>query len=93
MIEGLIAGERDPAVLADLAKARLRRKIPELVRALDARFGDDHAAQLRQLLDHIDWLDVAICRLDDRSPSSPSTTPTSSPGCKPSPASANAPPR
>ncbi|HVM15279.1 MAG TPA: hypothetical protein VM287_13260, partial [Egibacteraceae bacterium] len=39
MIEALIAGERDPAVLADLAKARMRAKIPELVRALDGRFG------------------------------------------------------
>lgn len=66
MIEALIAGERDPVVLADLAKGRLRRKIPQLIRALDARFGDDHAAQLRQLLDHIDWLDDAICHLDDR---------------------------
>lgn len=66
MIEALIAGERDPAVLAQMAKARMRPKIPQLVRALDCRFGADHAAQLRQLLDHIDWLDVAICNLDHR---------------------------
>jgi transposase len=66
MIEALIAGQRDPALLADMAKGRMRSKIPELVRALDSRFGIDHAAQLRQLLDHIDWLDVAICNLDER---------------------------
>lgn len=66
MIEALIVGERDPAVLADMAKARMRPKIPELVRALDCRFGADHAAQLRQLLDHVDWLDAAICSLDER---------------------------
>ncbi len=66
MIEALIAGERDPAVLAGLAKGRLRSKIGGLVRALDGRFEAHHAAHLRQLLDHIDWLDAAICDLDDR---------------------------
>lgn len=66
MIEALIAGERDPVVLADLAKARMRAKMPELVRALDCRFEAHHALQLRALLDHIDWLDAAICRLDER---------------------------
>jgi transposase len=66
MIEALIAGERDPAVLAEMAKTRMRSKIPELVRALDGRFDAHHAAQLRQLLDHIDWLDAAICDLDER---------------------------
>lgn len=66
MIEALIAGQRDPEVLAQLAKARMRAKIPELIRALDGRFDTDHAAQLRQLLDRIDWLDAAICDLDAR---------------------------
>lgn len=56
MIEALIAGERDPETLADLAKAKLRRKIPELTLALDARFEEHHAVHLRQLLDHIDWV-------------------------------------
>ena len=42
MIDALIAGERDPAVLADLAKKRMRSKIPELTRALHGRFGDHH---------------------------------------------------
>lgn len=66
MIEALIAGERNPEVLAELAKGRMRPKIPELIRALDCRFEEDHAVQLRQLLDHIDWLEAAICDLDDR---------------------------
>lgn len=66
MIEALIAGERDPEVLADLAKAKLRRKIPELTLALDARFEEHHAVHLRQLLDHIDWFDVTIAGIDDR---------------------------
>jgi transposase len=66
MIEALIAGERDPAALAELAKAKLRTKIPELTRALDSRFEQHHAVQLRQLLDHIDWFDATIAALDDR---------------------------
>lgn len=66
MIEALIAGERDPAVLAGLAKGRLRGKIPELVRALHGRFGEHHALLLREHLDHIDYLDAAIMRIDDR---------------------------
>jgi transposase len=66
MIEALIAGERDPARLADLAKGRLRVKIPDLVRALHGRFGEHHALLLRLHLDHIDHLDAAIATLDDR---------------------------
>ena len=38
MLEALISGERDPAVLADLAKGTLRSKIPELIEALTGRF-------------------------------------------------------
>ena len=43
MIEALIAGERDPAVLADLARGRMRGKIPDLRLACAGRFGDQHA--------------------------------------------------
>lgn len=66
MIEALIAGERDPEALAQLAKAKLRIKIPELTEALDSRFEDHHAVQLRQLLDHIDWFDTTIDTLNQR---------------------------
>jgi transposase len=66
MIEALIAGERDPEVLADLAKRRLRVKIPDLVRALHGRFGQHHAMLLGLHLDHIDHLDAAIAAPDDR---------------------------
>lgn len=66
MIEALIGGERDPATLAELAKGRMRPKIPELVRALDGRFETHHAVHLRQLLDHIDWFETTIATLDDR---------------------------
>src|SRR5450755_4826386 len=43
MIEALIDGERRPRVLADLAKGKMRVKIPDLALALEGRFGDHHA--------------------------------------------------
>lgn len=64
MIDALIAGERDPQVLAGLAKGRLRIRIPDLVRALHGRFHAHHARLLRLHLDHIDFLDARICDLD-----------------------------
>lgn len=64
MLDALIAGQRDPVVLADLAKGRLRAKIPDLLRALDGRFEDHHAILLAEHLAHIDYLDAAIDRLD-----------------------------
>ena len=67
MIEALIAGERDPQALAELAKAKLRNSILELTEALDSRFEDHHAVRLRQLLDHIDWFDATIDTLNQRS--------------------------
>ena len=66
MIEALIAGERDPDRLAELAKGQLRNKIPDLVKALHGRFDEHHAVLLRMHLDHIDHLDDAINRLDER---------------------------
>jgi hypothetical protein len=53
-------------MLADMAKTRMCSKPPQLTRALDGRFGADHTAALRGLVDRIDWLDVAICVLDPR---------------------------
>lgn len=64
MLEALIAGTRDPDVLADMARTRMRPKIPELRRALQGRFGSHHALLLRVHLDHIDHLSSAIERLD-----------------------------
>ena len=43
MLEALIAGQRDPVALADLAKRRLRSKIPALTEALTGRFNEHHA--------------------------------------------------
>jgi transposase len=64
MIEALIAGERDPRVLANLARGRMRVKIPDLSMALAGRFGDHHAALARLHLDMLDHLDGMIARLD-----------------------------
>jgi transposase len=66
MLEALIAGERDPAVLADLAKQRLRHKIPELTEALRGRFSEHHAFMVQLYLDRIDAHSADIARLDER---------------------------
>jgi transposase len=60
MTEMLIAGEADPAVLAELAKGRMRPKIPALVEALENRWVAHHSALARQILAHIDFLDSTI---------------------------------
>ena len=64
MIEALIDGERRPGVLADLAKGKMRVKIPDLTLALEGRFGEHHALMCRRHLDHIGHLDAMIARLD-----------------------------
>jgi transposase len=67
MLGALLAGVTDPAELAELAKARLRSKIPQLRAALANRFQvDHHGALVAQLLAHIDVLDEAIAALDAR---------------------------
>ncbi len=64
MIEALVAGERDPAVLADMALTRMRPKMAELQKALVGRFDDHHALLARMHLDHIDELGAMVARLD-----------------------------
>jgi transposase len=66
MLEALIAGQRDPAVLAELAKRRLRSKIPALTEALTGRFGEHHAFLARVHLDLIDRHTAAIAEITDR---------------------------
>ena len=55
-----------PDVLAELAKGRLRRKIPALRQALRGRFTDHHALLIGMCLEHTSHLEDAIARLDDR---------------------------
>jgi transposase len=66
MVEALIAGERDPRVLAGLAKGRMRAKHAALVEALAGRFDDHHAELARMLLDQIDTLGAQITKLTAR---------------------------
>ncbi len=66
MLEALIAGETDPAAMADLARKQLRRKIPQLTEALYGRFTSHHAFLARMHLDLIDQHTAAIAQLTDR---------------------------
>lgn len=66
MMRSLIAGEADPALLADLAKGRMRTKIPSLNKALTGRFSEHHACLLRRMLDHIEAQEAEIADLDAR---------------------------
>jgi len=63
MLDALVAGTTDPTVLADLARGKLRRKLPALQRALQGRFRAHHAFLLQQGLAKIDYLDEAIEQL------------------------------
>jgi transposase len=56
MIEALIAGERSPRALADLARGRMKARRAELIEALNGRSGAHHAELARMLLDQIDAL-------------------------------------
>jgi transposase len=66
MLQAMIDGQRDPAVLADLAKRRLRSKIPALTEALTGRFTDHHAFLTRLHLDLIDRHTTAITEITER---------------------------
>jgi len=66
MLEALIAGETDPAKLAELARKRLREKLPELQLALQGRVTDHHRFLLRMHLDHVAHLEELIARLGAR---------------------------
>ncbi|MEZ0070666.1 transposase [Streptacidiphilus sp. MAP12-20] len=66
MMDALIAGERSPGRLADLAKGALRRRTADLVEALTGRFTDHHAFLLRAMLDRIDACTAMEARLGGR---------------------------
>src|ERR1700674_1136486 len=66
MIEALIAGERDPRVLAEMARGRMKAKNAALIEALTGRFDDHHGELARMLLDEIDALSDKIDRLTAR---------------------------
>lgn len=64
ILDAIVAGERDPDILAGLAQRALRRKIPQLRRALTGRISDAHVTVLRTILAKIDYLDGLVAELD-----------------------------
>jgi transposase len=67
IVEALLAGTTDPGALAELARGRLRSKVPELREVLANRFRvGHHGALAAQLLAHIDALDATIAALDEQ---------------------------
>jgi transposase len=65
MLDALVGGTTDPQVLAELAKGRLRTKIPSLREALQGRFEPHHALLIGAILAHLDFLDEQINGLSD----------------------------
>ena len=66
MLDALVAGERDPRVLAELARGKLRVKLALLNEALFGHFGEHHAFMVKVHLAIIDQLDVSITQLEER---------------------------
>ena len=66
MLEALISGERDSRTLAEMAKRRMRAKIPELTEALTGRFREHHAFLVQLYLDQYDQLTSMIDQLTSR---------------------------
>lgn len=64
MLQALVAGQTDAALLADLARGRLRAKLPELQQALTGLVRPHHRFLLAQQLAHIDFLDEQIATLN-----------------------------
>jgi len=63
MLAALLAGQDDPEALAELARGRLRAKLPELRRALEGRVQPHHRVLLAHQLAHIDFLEATIADL------------------------------
>jgi len=65
MLDALVSGTRDPEILAELAKGRLRAKIAALKEALEGRFDHLHAVWIGAILAHLDFLDEQIANLTE----------------------------
>jgi transposase len=65
MLAEMIAGERDPLVLADMAKGRMRSKIPDLAQALEGHFDEHHAQLAGSILRRLDLVEQALAELDE----------------------------
>ncbi len=65
MLDALCRGTTDPELLAELARGRLRQKLPALREALEGRFDALHAVLIGAILAHLDFLDEQIERLSE----------------------------
>jgi transposase len=65
MLQALLGGSADPEILAELARGRLRKKIPALKQALEGRFRPHHRFMLETILAHIDFLDESIATVSE----------------------------
>jgi transposase len=63
ILEALIGGEQEADALAELAKGRLRAKLPALRRALEGRVQTHHRILLTQILSHIEYLESSLAQL------------------------------
>jgi len=66
MIEAIIRGEYDPVKLAELARSRLRKKIPQLRQALRGGVTEHHRFLLRTQMNHLDHLEQLITQYSQR---------------------------
>ena len=60
MLKALLEGRTDPEMLAQLARGKLRKKLPELKKALEGRLRSHHRFMLERILEHLDFLDGEI---------------------------------
>jgi transposase len=66
MLAAMAKGENDPQALAELARGRLKSKIPDLRRALDGKVTDHHQFMLKLLLDQLEYLENLVDQLEQR---------------------------
>lgn len=65
MLAAMIDGQTNPLVLAEMAKGKMRRKIPDLAQALEGHFDVHHARLARSILARIDQVQAALVELDE----------------------------
>ncbi len=63
MLHGLVAGDQDPETLTELARGRLRAKLPALRQALEGQLQLHHRLLLRQMLAHLDFLEASLAEV------------------------------
>jgi hypothetical protein len=63
LLEAVVGGEQDAEVLAELARGKLRAKLPALRQALDGRIQPHHRFLLERILAHIDFLEESMVQI------------------------------